>query len=445
MIGVKPRYDGLAEWYDEVMRDPGDRGLLARSAYETLADLLGTGRGAALDIGCGTGLAAERVRMLGYEPYGIDLSLDQLGVASRRLQAVQGDAARLPVASRRVPLAYSTFVSSDLDEFDEAVSEAYRVLRPGGRYVSVCVHPCLNGGYSQVSDDGTVVVRPGYASSGYQSAFRVRLDHTKPRRRVASAVGGDHQHLPGGRIRLGPPGGDRAGDPAQPARHQRGEAVDPVGATGPRGGRPMTLERAWTDDSVTKDLAQLRGTSPLTHCLTNLVVTGFTANVLLAVGASPAMVIAAEEVEDFAAVAEGLLVNVGTVTSADTDAMNRAARAARAARTPWVLDPVAVGPLRFRTELVGRLLEHGPSIIRGNASEILALVGSSGGGRGADSTSDSREAIEGARELATRTGAVVAVSGAVDYITDGEEVVGVPGGHVLLTKVTGSGCARSAR
>lgn len=94
------------------------------------------------------------------------------------------------------------------------------------------------------------------------------------------------------------------------------------------------------------------------------MVTGFTANVLLAVGASPAMVIAAEEVEDFAAVAEGLLVNVGTVTSADTDAMNRAARAARAARTPWVLDPVAVGPLRFRTELVGRLLEHGPSIIR---------------------------------------------------------------------------------
>jgi len=197
----------------------------------------------------------------------------------------------------------------------------------------------------------------------------------------------------------------------------------------------MTLERTWTDDSVTKDLAQLRATSPLTHCLTNLVVTGFTANVLLAVGASPAMVIAAEEVEDFAAVAEGLLVNVGTVTSADTDAMNRAARAARAARTPWVLDPVAVGP---------RLLEHGPSIIRGNASEILALVGSSGGGRGADSTSDSREAIEGARELATRTGAVVAVSGAVDYITDGEEVVGVPGGHVLLTKVTGSGCALGA-
>jgi hydroxyethylthiazole kinase len=156
------------------------------------------------------------------------------------------------------------------------------------------------------------------------------------------------------------------------------------------------------------------------------------------------MVIAAEEVEGFAAVADGLLVNVGTVTTSDTEAMTRAARAARAAGTPWVLDPVAVGALRFRTQLVGRLLEHNPAIIRGNASEILALAGASGGGRGADSTSDSAEAVEGARQLAVRTGAVVAVSGAVDYVTDGEDVLAVPGGHVLLTKVTGSGCALGA-
>jgi len=173
-------------------------------------------------------------------------------------------------------------------------------------------------------------------------------------------------------------------------------------------------------------------------------VTGFTANVLLAIGASPAMVIAAEEVEGFAAVANGLLINVGTVTASDTEAMTRAAKAARAARTPWVLDPVAVGPLQFRTDLVGQLLEHAPSIIRGNASEILALAGESGGGKGADSTSDSSEAIDGARGLAARTGAVVAVSGVVDYVTDGDAVIGVPGGHVLLTKVTGSGCALGA-
>lgn len=203
-------------------------------------------------------------------------------------------------------------------------------------------------------------------------------------------------------------------------------------------------ERVWTDDSVTKDLTKLRASSPLTHCITNLVVTGFTANVLLAIGASPAMVVASEEVEEFAALADGLLVNVGTVTTSDAEAMNKAARSARSAGTPWVLDPVAVGPLRFRTELVVRLLDHKPSIIRGNASEILALAGGSGGGRGADSTSESFEAVQAARELAHRAGSVVAVSGAVDYVTDGEDVIAVPGGHELLTRVTGSGCALGA-
>jgi len=172
MIALKPRYDGLAEWYDEVMRDPGNRGPLARAAYETLAELLGVGTGTVLDIGCGTGLAAEKVRVLGYDPVGIDLSFDQVTLASKRLGVARGDAARLPVVSGQVALAYSTFVSSDLDEFAEAVSEAYRVLRPGGRYVSVCVHPCLNGGYSELRRDGAVLVRPGYDTVGYQAAER---------------------------------------------------------------------------------------------------------------------------------------------------------------------------------------------------------------------------------------------------------------------------------
>jgi hydroxyethylthiazole kinase len=196
--------------------------------------------------------------------------------------------------------------------------------------------------------------------------------------------------------------------------------------------------------AVSEDLARLREANPLTHCITNLVVTGFTANVVLAVGASPAMVIAAEEVGAFAAIASGLLINVGTITSGDVEPMTIAARAAQAAGTPWVLDPVAAGALRFRTEIVERLLEHKPSIIRGNASEILALAGESAGGKGVESTADSSEAIDGARRLAARTGAVVAVSGVVDHVTDGEQVVDVPGGHVLLTKVTGTGCALGA-
>jgi hydroxyethylthiazole kinase len=211
----------------------------------------------------------------------------------------------------------------------------------------------------------------------------------------------------------------------------------------------MTLQetvsyRTWPDPTVVEDLSKVRARNPLVHCVTNLVVTNFTANVLLAVGASPAMVVALEEVAQFAPVADAVLVNVGTVTSFDAQAMLGAAAAADRAGTPWVLDPVAVGALTFRTGIVEQLLEHHPTIIRGNASEILALAGEASGSKGADSTADSSEAIDGARHLAQRTGAVVAVTGVVDFVTDGDDVIGIPGSHELLTKVTGSGCALGA-
>jgi len=206
----------------------------------------------------------------------------------------------------------------------------------------------------------------------------------------------------------------------------------------------MSLQRTAADQSVRADLRRLRELGPLTHCITNLVAAGFTANVLLALGASPAMVLAAEEAADFAAAADGLLINVGTVTSDDVAAMTAAARSAQSAGTPWVLDPVAVGRLPYRTRLVDELLRYDPTVIRGNASEILSLAGGAGGGKGPDSTADSSQAISGARALARRTGGVVAVSGAVDYVTDGDQTLEVPGGHMLLTKVTGTGCALGA-
>jgi hydroxyethylthiazole kinase len=216
-----------------------------------------------------------------------------------------------------------------------------------------------------------------------------------------------------------------------------------------------TASRTWADASVAADLARVREHAPLTHCFTNLVVTNFTANLLLAAGASPAMVFALEEVEDFAAIAGGVLINVGTVTAIEAEAMRATARAARAAGTPWVLDPVAVGGLRLRTDLAAELAGHGPAIVRGNASEILALAGivapraggaggTAGGGRGVDSTASAEEAVEAARALARATGAVVAVSGAVDHITDGDALITVPGGDPLLTRVTGVGCALGA-
>jgi hydroxyethylthiazole kinase len=206
----------------------------------------------------------------------------------------------------------------------------------------------------------------------------------------------------------------------------------------------MTNDITWPDGTVVKDLSKLRESNPLVHCVTNLVVTNFTANVLLAIGASPAMVLAEEEVVDFAPVSQALLINVGTVTKTDVPAMLAAARAAHEAGTPWVLDPVAVGALRFRTGVVEELIGFRPSIIRGNASEILSLAGEAVVSKGADSTADSSDAIDAAFALARRHDTVVAVTGVVDYVSDGVNVTAIPGSHELLTKVTGSGCALGA-
>lgn len=172
MSTVPGRYEGLADWYDRVTRDPLDRGPLAASAHGTLAELLGKGSGVIVDIGCGTGLAADEVRRIGYRPLGIDLARDQLRLASQRLPVVQGDARQLPLASGRIDAAYSTFLSSDLDVFDLSISEVYRMLRPGGRYVSVGVHPCLSGSHSELREDGAVVVLRGYAETGYRSPLQ---------------------------------------------------------------------------------------------------------------------------------------------------------------------------------------------------------------------------------------------------------------------------------
>lgn len=185
--------------------------------------------------------------------------------------------------------------------------------------------------------------------------------------------------------------------------------------------------------------------APLVHCLTNIVVAGFTANVLLAVGASPAMVENAEESADFAAIAGGVLVNLGTLSAGREKAMQAAAAAAHKAGRPWVLDPVAVGALAHRTAFAAGLLDHAPTVIRGNASEIASLAGMAGAaGRGVDSSVASEAVIEPAKALAGKSGAVVAVSGAVDYVTDGQTVVEVPGGDILMTRVTGVGCALGA-
>ncbi|VVT52591.1 Hydroxyethylthiazole kinase (EC [Kosakonia radicincitans] len=204
--------------------------------------------------------------------------------------------------------------------------------------------------------------------------------------------------------------------------------------------QPDLLDRVQTAHA----LQQFRRHSPLVHCMTNDVVQTFTANVLLALGASPAMVIDRDEAQQFSAIADALLINVGTLTRERADAMLAAVESANASGKPWTLDPVAVGALTFRTQFCQQLLALHPAAIRGNASEILALAGVSAGGRGVDTTDTTSNALPAAQALARQTGAVVAVTGEVDYVTDGRRTLMVTGGDVLMTRVVGTGCALSA-
>lgn len=195
---------------------------------------------------------------------------------------------------------------------------------------------------------------------------------------------------------------------------------------------------------VADELARVRANCPLVHVLTNEVVQEITANVLLAAGAAPAMIVAEEEVGAFAAISGALLINVGTLYPARLAAMRQAVAAARRAAVPWTLDPVAVGVLAYRSQACKELLADAPAAIRGNASEILALAGFAGSGRGVDSTAGSEAAVAAAQQLAQATGAIVAVTGATDFITDGERTWATPWGDPIMTRVVGTGCALSA-
>lgn len=197
-------------------------------------------------------------------------------------------------------------------------------------------------------------------------------------------------------------------------------------------------------ESTISLLNEVRDHAPLVQCVTNTVVTNVTANVLLALGAAPAMVDIPEEAGAFAEIASGVLINLGTPTAEQREAMREAALAATNAGTPWVLDPVAIGALPVRTALAAELKTARPSIVRGNASEIIAFDGAGAGGRGVDATDGVEDAVEAARRIAGATGGVVAVSGPVDVVTDGVHEAHLGNGDALLTRVTGAGCALGA-
>ena len=200
-----------------------------------------------------------------------------------------------------------------------------------------------------------------------------------------------------------------------------------------------------SSDAIFAALDDLRARRPLVHNITNYVAMTVSANMLLALGASPAMVHAVEEVEDFVAISDAVAVNIGTLSPPWVSAMQSAVARANALGKPWVLDPVGCGATPYRTRVAAELAGLAPSVIRANAGEVLSLAGAAqDAGKGVDSLAAAEDAVGAAETLAHRTGAVVAVTGAVDYVSDGESRVAVEAGHALMPLSTALGCALSA-
>jgi hydroxyethylthiazole kinase len=192
-------------------------------------------------------------------------------------------------------------------------------------------------------------------------------------------------------------------------------------------------------------LRTLRERKPLVHQITNYVVMNETANATLALGALPVMAHAREEVEEMVALAGALVINIGTLSPHWVDAMLMAGKAANAAGVPVVLDPVGAGATNYRTDTALRILEQvHVSVLRGNQGEVATLVGVDAEVRGVESIVADREASELARAAGQKLGLVAAVTGPVDYVSDGEGVLSVSNGHELLSTVTGTGCMASA-
>ncbi|WP_029903421.1 hydroxyethylthiazole kinase [Prevotella sp. 10(H)] len=197
--------------------------------------------------------------------------------------------------------------------------------------------------------------------------------------------------------------------------------------------------------SLVRDLNAVRSKSPLIHNITNYVVMNNTANGLLAVGASPVMAHSLEEVAEMASIASALVINIGTLEPQWVEAMLIAGKTALAKGTPVVFDPVGAGATKYRTKVCKRIIEEClPSVIRGNASEIMALCDANVQTKGVDSTDSSDTALGSAKALAKQTRAVVVVSGQTDYITDGINTQTVENGNPMMARVTGMGCTATA-
>lgn len=199
-------------------------------------------------------------------------------------------------------------------------------------------------------------------------------------------------------------------------------------------------------EQVIEAWQNMQAKTPLVQCITNSVAANYTANVLLASGASPAMIDNPYEAESFTKISSALSINLGTPTSEQMQAMQISAKTAQLNNNPWVLDPVGYGPiLAWRSQMTDELLQFKPSVIRGNASEISTLAGNQVQSKGVDSTLSSDQAYQQAYALLAHADCI-AISGESDYILSREldAVIQVNGGSLLQPKITATGCALGA-
>ncbi|GAB6182024.1 hydroxyethylthiazole kinase [Desulfotomaculum defluvii] len=192
-------------------------------------------------------------------------------------------------------------------------------------------------------------------------------------------------------------------------------------------------------------LQKVRQVNPLIHNITNVVVTNFTANGLLALGASPVMAYAVEEVADMASIAGALVLNIGTLNEKEIEAMLQAGKSANQHNVPVVFDPVGAGATAYRTATARRIVkEVKVSVLRGNAGEVANVIGENWDVRGVDAGQAKGDVVYLAQSAAKQLDTVVVVTGKEDVITDGQRTYVVNNGDALLTRVTGTGCLLSS-
>jgi len=198
-------------------------------------------------------------------------------------------------------------------------------------------------------------------------------------------------------------------------------------------------------ERAARDLALVREKCPLVHNITNYVVMHYTASALLALGASPVMAHAVEEMEEMASLADALVLNIGTLSMPWIEGMLAAGNVASTRGIPIIVDPVGAGATRLRTSAAVRLLDEcRVTVLRGNASEVLAVAQGASGTRGVDAAHRVEDAAEAAREFAGRRAVTVAITGPVDHVTDGAGLLRVRNGHPAMGRITGSGCTATA-